>query len=534
MPTPCTPPPGCPPGADAPGPCSRASPAGGWWPAGRCRWLPSLASELPAGHFLHSAVSGWMGARWLLPLAAQPRQRRELPAAADLHAAELPARRRCSGPLALERRLRVDGGPPAAAAAAQPRQRAARRPLPTQRRQRVDGDPPDAAAGCPALEAPRAARRRRAARRPAACQAPMLRAPCSRASPAGGWWPAGRCRWLPSLTRELPAGRFLHSAASGWTGARRPLPLAAQHRQRRQLHAGHFLHSAASGWTGARRPPPLAAQHRQRRQLPAAQLSAGRRCSGPLSLERRQRVDGGPLHAAACRTASPAARPARRRRAAGRQAARRPPMLRAPFSKSAASGWTGARRPLPLAAQHPQRRELPAAELSAGRRCSGPLSHRASPAGGWWAHRPLPLAAQPRQRTARRPLPTQRRQRVDGGPPDAAAGCPASPALRAARSRAVRRPPMLRAPCSGASPAGGRGPAARSRLPPSIASGSSCTPAASYIAPPAGGRGPAGRCRWLPSIASAASCTPSSCTPATSYTAPPNCPPAADAPSPCL
>ena len=115
----------------------------------------------------------------------------------------------------------------------------------------------------------------------------MLRAPCSRASPAGGWWPAGRCRWLPRIASNLPAGHFLPSAASGWTVARRPLPLAAPHRQRRelpaaQLPAGGFLHSAVSGWMVARRPLPLAAPHRQRRELRAAEIPAGRRCSEPL------------------------------------------------------------------------------------------------------------------------------------------------------------------------------------------------------------------------------------------------------------
>ncbi len=155
-------------------------------------------------------------ARRPLPLAAQPRQRRQRPAA------ELHARRRCSGPLALERRQRVDGGPPAAAA------------------------------GCPASSAPRAARRRRAARYRDARRPPMLRAPCSRAPPAGVRWPTGRCRWRLSLAIALPAGRFLYSAASGWMVDHRPLPLAAQPRQR---HANAATVDEGPWLISYRRPP---------------------------------------------------------------------------------------------------------------------------------------------------------------------------------------------------------------------------------------------------------------------------------------
>ncbi len=196
---------------------------------------------------------------------------------------------------------------------------------------------------------------------------------------------------------------------------------------------GPFLQSVASGWTmpaQRRRLPPSiasAASCTPPPSCPPPSCPPPADAQGPLLLERRQRVDGDPPAAAGC-PASPAPCPPA-------------------ASHSTVSGWSG----LPASA------ELPAAELPAGRRCSGPLP-KASPAvgrgpagrcrwlpslasaascpppscppaadalgplldtSGWTgAHRPLPLAAQPRQRAARRPLPLERRQRVDGGPPD--------------------------------------------------------------------------------------------------------------------
>ena len=153
---------------------------------------------------------------------------------------------------------------------------------------------------------------------------------------------------------------------------------------------GPFLQSVASGWT----------MPAQRRRLPPSIASAAScppppscpppscpppaDAQGPLLLERRQRVDGDPPAAAGC-PASPAPCPPA-------------------ASHSTVSGWSG----LPASA------ELPAAELPAGRRCSGPLTSH---------------------------------QRVDGGPPAATAGCPASPASC---------PPTA---SSRAPPAGGRWPA---------------------------------------------------------------------------